>query len=374
MKKVLFIDRDGTLIREPLEDFQVDRLDKFSFVPEIISYLSKIAKELDYTLVVVTNQDGLGTDSFPERDFWPLQELMMRTLESERIQFKDVFIDRSFEADLSPYRKPGTAMLTKYLKGDYDLKNSFVIGDRWSDIPLAHNLNAGGIFFKEIDTEDNECPEHLIPTLHLRTSSWKDIYIYLKSLNRNAHVIRSTSETHIDIALDLDDNSLVSIHTGLAFLDHMLDQIARHGHIGMVIHSKGDLHIDEHHTIEDTAITLGKAFYRALGKKVGIERYGFSLPMDDCEAQVLIDFGGRAWIEWDVSFQREFVGDVPTEMFYHFFKSFSEHAQCNLHIKAYGENEHHKIEAVFKAFAKAIKQAVTYNRQSDQLPSTKGSL
>ena len=374
MKKVLFIDRDGTIIREPESDYQVDRLDKFSFFPEAITYLSKIVKELDYVIVLVTNQDGLGTDSYPEKDFWPLQELMLDVLKGEGIVFDSIHIDRSFEKDNSPYRKPGTAMLSKYIDGAYDLSRSFVLGDRWSDSRLAQNLGAQGIFVHEKIGDKESAPSDLDGSVALITNNWKDIYTYLKSLDRQTISQRSTSETKILVDLNLDGDGISDIHTGLNFFDHMLEQIARHGQIDLTVKVDGDLEIDEHHTIEDTAITLGTAFKQAMGRKVGMQRYGFCLPMDDCLAQVAVDFGGRAWIEWDVTFNREKIGDVPTEMFYHFFKSFSDHAACNLNIKAEGDNEHHKIEAIFKAFARAMRHGISIDRASDVLPSTKGTL
>jgi len=374
VRKVLFIDRDGTIIREPDTDYQVDRLDKFSFFPGAITYLSRIVQELDYALALVTNQDGLGTDSYPEHDFWPYQELMLEILRGEGIVFQSVHIDRHFEKDNSPYRKPGTSMLTEYIHGSYDLSRSFVIGDRWSDSQLAHNLGAKGIFLHEKNGKGVEVPDTLQDHVALCTDSWKDIYTYLKKLPRALDTSRQTSETKIAVSLDLDGRGQSDINTGLHFFDHMLDQIARHGLIDLTIQVNGDLEIDEHHTIEDTAITLGAAFKEAVGKKVGMQRYGFCLPMDDCLAQVAIDFGGRAWIEWNVDFTREKIGDMPTEMFYHFFKSFSDHAVCNLNIKAEGDNEHHKIESIFKAFARAIRHGVQVDASSDILPSTKGVL
>ncbi|MCL4137826.1 UNVERIFIED_CONTAM: hypothetical protein GTU68_016674 [Idotea baltica] len=358
MKKILFIDRDGTLIREPESDYQVDRLDKFSFLPEVMTFLGKIVRELDYTLVMVTNQDGLGTASYPESDFWPYQELMVDTLKGEGIDFAAIHIDRSFEKDNSPYRKPGTAMLKSYMEDGYDLANSFVIGDRWSDIALAQNLGAKGVFLHEYNGKSSIAPLELTEVVALQTNS----------------LIRNTNETKIQLGLNLDGQGVADIDTGLNFFNHMLDQIAKHGGVDLVVKTEGDLEIDEHHTIEDTAIALGQVFKQAIGKKVGIQRYGFCLPMDDVLAQVALDFGGRAWIEWDVKFEREYVGDMPTELVYHFFKSFSDHADCNLNIKASGDNEHHKIEGIFKAFAKAIKMAVNRDVNSDVLPSTKGVL
>jgi imidazoleglycerol-phosphate dehydratase/histidinol-phosphatase len=372
MKKVLFIDRDGTLIREPQTDYQVDSLEKFSFYPGVIRSLIKIVQELDYVLVMVTNQDGLGTESYPETSFWPYQELTVQTLSGQGIQFEDIYIDRSFEKDNSPYRKPGTAMLTKYIDGSYDLSQSFVLGDRWSDIQLAKNLGAQGIFINEYEGKTAKSTESLTDSTALITDSWSAIYSFLKKQDRISHLTRATKETNIEVHLNLDGTGQSMIETGLNFFDHMLDQIAKHGQMDLIVKAAGDLEIDEHHTIEDTAIALGQAFKQALGKKVGIQRYGFSLPMDDCLAQVALDFGGRPWIEWDVQFNREHVGDMPTEMVYHFFKSFSDNADCNLNIKVEGENEHHKIESIFKAFARAIRMGKSIDQSSDEMPSTKG--
>ena len=337
MKKILFIDRDGTLIREPEGDMQVDKLVKFSFFPGAITFLGKIVRELDYVLVMVTNQDGLGTESFPEKDFWPLQELMLETFKNEGIHFEHVLIDRSFEHEKSPYRKPEIGLVKTFMTDAYDLNASYVIGDRWSDIELAKNLGCYGIFIHEKNGMTSEAPEPLKETVCLQTNRWRDVYHFLKRLERKASVRRKTDETLIDVDLNLDGAGMSTIDTGLPFFDHMLDQIAKHGGMDLTISVKGDLNIDEHHTIEDTAISLGQAFHRALGKKMGIQRYGFCLPMDDCLAQVAIDFGGRSWIEWKAEFKREKVGDMPTEMFYHFFKSFSDNALCNLNIKAEGE-------------------------------------
>jgi len=369
MKKALFIDRDGTLVIEPPIDYQLDSLEKLEFFPGVFRYLSLIAEHLDYELVMVTNQDGLGTASFPEDTFWPAHTKMMQALENEGIHFADVLIDRSFPADNSPNRKPRTGMMGNYLGGDYDLANSFVIGDRHTDIELAKNLGAKGILIAPPDKAafDNE-------TQVLQTTSWKVIYEFLRFGLRKATLERKTNETDISIALNLDGTGRADNHTGIAFFDHMLDQLGRHGLMDLSIHVKGDLHVDEHHTIEDTAIALGEAFRRALGNKLGIERYGFCLPMDDCLAQVAIDFGGRNWLEWDAEFKREMIGQMPTEMFFHFFKSFTDGAKCNLNIKAEGTNEHHKIEAIFKAFAKAIKMAVKRDQERMVLPSTKGVL
>jgi len=361
-KKVLFIDRDGTIIREP-ENFQIDSFEKLEFYPNAISNLSKIAKELNYELVMVSNQDGLGTDSFPEGTFHPVQNFILNTLKNEGILFADIYIDPSFEHENRPTRKPGIAMLGKYIYGNYDLENSYVIGDRKTDIQLAENLGAKSIFINA-DKSVNAA---------LVTTEWNEIYMYLKAIPRIAKVHRKTKETDIYIELNLDGSGKCLIDTGLPFYDHMLQQIAKHGNLNLTIQVKGDLEIDEHHSIEDTAIALGDAFLQALENKKGIERYGFLLPMDDCLAQVAVDFGGRSWLVWEVIFKREKIGDVPTEMFYHFFKSFSDHAKCNLNIKAEGENEHHKIEAVFKAFAKVIKIAIT-KTDNYNIPSTKGKL
>lgn len=363
MKKVLFIDRDGTLIIEPPIDFQVDSLEKLEFYPQVFQYLSRIAKELDYELVMVTNQDGMGTDSFPENTFWPAQNKMMKAFENEGIQFSDVIIDVSFPEQNLPTRKPGTALLQQYIKGNYDLKNSFVIGDRITDIQLAENLGSQAIF---ISATANE-------RATLSTTSWETIYQFLKEQPREAKLIRKTKETEIAVEINLDGSGKINISTGLGFFDHMLDQIAKHGNIDLNINVKGDLYVDEHHTIEDVGIALGDVFSQALGSKKGITRYGFLLPMDDCLSQVALDFGGRSWLVWDAKFSREKIGEMPTEMFSHFFKSFCDGAKCNLNIKSEGENEHHKIESIFKAFAKAIKMAVQKDG-TNGIPSTKGIL
>ena len=369
MKKVLFIDRDGTLIWEPPTDFQIDSFEKFKFLPGVITWLGKIVSELDYELVMVTNQDGLGTDSFPENTFWPVQNLMIQTLESEGIKFSEICIDRTFEKDNLPTRKPNTGMLTKYLNGNYDLKNSFVIGDRITDVKLAKNLGSKAIFIKNYDKADG-----FENDIAVQVENWKEIYNFLKLPERKINHERITKETSISIELNLDGKGNSKISTGLAFFDHMLEQISKHGNIDLNVNAKGDLLIDEHHTIEDVGIALGEAFLKALGDKKGIERYGFLLPMDDCLAQVALDFGGRNWIVWDAEFKREKIGEMPTEMFFHFFKSFSDASKCNLNIKAEGTNEHHKIEAIFKAFAKAIKIAVKRDSNNMSLPSTKGVL
>lgn len=369
MKRVLFIDRDGTLVIEPPIDYQLDSLDKLEFYPGVFRWISKIAEELDFELVMVTNQDGLGTASFPENTFWPAQNKVIQALKNEGVVFENVLIDNSFPKDNSPNRKPRTGLLTEYLTGDYDLKNSFVIGDRLTDIQLAENLNAKGILISA-DTALNYNNEAQV----LKTDSWKSIYEFLKLSERRASIERNTNETKINIDLNLDGTGLSQIDTGIAFFDHMLDQIARHGQIDLKINVKGDLEVDEHHTIEDTAIALGEVFATTLGNKLGIERYGFCLPMDDCLAQVAIDFGGRNWLVWEADFKREMIGKMPTEMFLHFFKSFTDGAKCNLNIKAEGTNEHHKIEAIFKAFSKAVKMAVKQDVEKMILPSTKGML
>ena len=369
MKRILFIDRDGTLIWEPPTDFQIDSFEKFKFLPGVITWLGKIVRELDYELVMVTNQDGLGTDSFPENTFWPVHNLMMDTFKSEGIIFKSTHIDVSFEDSPSQNRKPSTGMLVDYINSNYDLTNSYVIGDRITDVKLAKNLGAKSIFIKSSDKETGHEND-----INKAVTNWEEIYNYLKLPERKITQIRTTKETDIKIEVNLDGSGIADIKTGLAFFDHMLEQIAKHGNIDLSINAKGDLHIDEHHTIEDTAITLGEAFAKALGDKRGIERYGFSLPMDDCLAQVALDFGGRNWIEWDADFKREKIGDVPTEMFYHFFKSFSDASKSNLNIKAEGQNEHHKIESIFKAFAKCIKMATKRDSNNMSLPSTKGVL
>jgi imidazoleglycerol-phosphate dehydratase/histidinol-phosphatase len=371
MKKVLFIDRDGTINTEPVNDPQIDRLDKLEFIPGVFTWLGKITRETDYELAMVTNQDGLGTASFPEETFWSVQKMIIKTLEGEGIKFDNIFIDRSLPHENKSTRKPSTGMLTQYLNGDYDLKNSFVIGDRLTDIQLAKNLRAKGILFNSRSTENDVSEKGLAESCVLITDSWKKVYETVKQ-KRIASTNRATKETNISVEVNLDGTGKANIQTGLGFFDHMLEQIARHSLIDLQIEAKGDLHIDEHHTIEDTAITLGETFLKALGDKRGIERYGFCLPMDDCLAQVALDFGGRSWLVWETEFKREKIGEMPTEMFYHFFKSFSDAAKCNLNITAEGTNEHHKIEAIFKAFAKAIKMAV--KKDGDQLPSTKGTL
>lgn len=365
MQKVLFIDRDGTLIVEPKDNFQIDSLEKLEFIPGVFTWLGKIAFQLDYELVIVTNQDGLGTDSFPENDFWPAQNKMIKALENEGIRFSKVCIDKTFDHEKKNTRKPGIGMLGEYFSGSYDLKNSIVIGDRVTDVKLAENLGAKSILFNnDLKTESS--------SLVLQTDSWKKIYEYLRLQNRVVEHKRITKETQISVRIDLDGQGESHIETGIGFFDHMLDQIARHSETDVYIECKGDLHIDEHHSIEDTAIALGEAIAIALGNKKAIERYAFHIPMDESDAEVLLDFGGRAWLVWEAEFKREKIGEMPTEMFYHFFKSFSDAAKCNLHIRVRGENEHHKIEAIFKAFAKCIKQAKKRDPESNILPTTKG--
>lgn len=363
MKKVLFIDRDGTLVIEPPVDYQLDSLEKLEFYPGVFGGLSKIARELEFELVMVSNQDGLGTESFPEENFRPAQCKIIRALANEGIEFGAILIDKTFPEEKAPTRKPETGMLNKYLYGNYDLKNSFVIGDRLTDMQLAQNLGAQGIFIGDT------CPMETA----LCTRSWEDVYQFLKTKPRKATKVRRTRETDIEIGLNLDGRGQSQIATGLGFFDHMLEQLAKHGGMDLNIRVSGDLEVDEHHSIEDVAICLGETISEALGTKKGIERYGFLLPMDDCLAQVAIDFGGRPWLVWDAEFNREKIGEMPTEMFLHFFKSFSDGAKCNLNIKAEGNNEHHKIESIFKALAKAIKMAV--KRSTDySIPSTKGIL
>ena len=379
MKKVLFIDRDGTLICEAPPSYQIDSFEKLEFYPGMFSWMKKIAGELDYELVMVTNQDGLSTPSFPEENFRPVHEFVMKALENESIHFSAVLIDRSLPADNAPTRKPGTGMLTAYINNSaYDLANSYVIGDRITDVQLAKNLGCKAIWMNLDATlgaaETSDSSNTLREVVALETTNWQLIYEFLRLEQRRIIHERNSNETKIRIEIDLDGKGDMQIKTGLHFFDHMLEQLSKHSGVDIRLETKGDLHIDEHHTIEDTAIALGEAFLKALGDKKGIARYGFSLPMDDCLAQVALDFGGRAWLVWDTSFKREKVGDMPTEMFYHFFKSFSDAARCNLHIRAEGDNEHHKIESIFKALAKSIRQAVKRDPNNLQLPSTKGIL
>jgi imidazoleglycerol-phosphate dehydratase/histidinol-phosphatase len=378
MKRVLFIDRDGTLVREP-GDYQLDALEKLEFYPGVFQYLGRIAQELDFELVMVTNQDGLGTEAFPENSFWPAQEFILKALANEGVVFQAIHIDRSYPHEQAPTRKPRTGMLTQYFDpARYDLAGSFVIGDRLTDMELARNMNARGIWLNnqpELGADELEgAREALEQVIALTTGSWADIYDFLRAPAREATLRRVTKETDIEVHLRLDGAGAADNHTGLGFFDHMLDQLARHSGCDLRVRVSGDLHVDEHHTIEDTALALGEAFHQALGDKRGIERYGFCLPMDDCLAQAAIDFGGRPWLVWEAVFRREKIGEVPTEMFFHFFKSFSDAAACNLNIKAEGTNEHHKIEAIFKAFAKAIKMAIKRDLQHMTLPTTKGRL
>ncbi|MDR3712144.1 MAG: bifunctional histidinol-phosphatase/imidazoleglycerol-phosphate dehydratase HisB [Puia sp.] len=379
MKRILFIDRDGTLIKEAPPTYQVDSFEKLEFYPYMFDYMGRIAREFDYELVMVTNQDGLGTASFPENTFWPVQELVMKSLLNEGIPFSAVHIDRTFPADNAPTRKPGIGMLTGYLDNEqYDIANSYVIGDRITDVQLAKNLGCKAIWLNNDPSlggaEVNDTRKDLDEVVALETTEWGKIYEFMKlGLRRVVHE-RNTSETQILIDLNIDGSGKAQIVTGLGFFDHMLEQIARHGKMNLTLRVNGDLHIDEHHTIEDTGIALGEAFGKALADKRGMERYGFALPMDEADAKVLIDFGGRNWIVWNAEFKREAIGEMPTEMFFHFFKSFSDAAKCNLNIECHGENEHHKIEAIFKAFAKAIRMAVKRDPLSNYLPSTKGVL
>lgn len=378
MKPILFIDRDGVVLEEPAADYQVDAIHKTSFVPGAISCLSKISAEFGFYKVMVTNQDGLGTESFPIDTFQPIQDLMLRTLKGEGFVFDEIFVDVTFAADNKPTRKPGTGLITHLLNNiHFDLANSFVIGDRWSDIELAKNIGCKAIYLKSPLQGLSLTPEQeqiLTPFIAFQASSWAEIYRFLKLGLRKVTHVRNTKETKISVELNLDGKGDAKIETGLGFFDHMLDQIARHGALDLNIKCEGDLHIDEHHTIEDVGIALGEAFALGLADKRGMERYGYALPMDEAEAKVLIDFGGRNWIVWDVEFKREKIGEMPTEMFFHFFKSFSDAAKANLNISCKGDNEHHKIEAIFKAFAKSIKMAVKRNPDSDALPSTKGVL
>ncbi len=377
MKKLLFIDRDGTLIKEP-EDEQIDSFEKLDFYPEIFKYLGKIVEKDEFELIMITNQDGLGTDAFPEDTFWPVQNFVVKTFENEGIVFKDILIDRTFPHENADTRKPKTGLVKPYLNGNYDIKNSFVIGDRLTDVELAKNMGCQGIYInqhrglgdKELESTTSELNQYIA----LETQSWKTIYEFVVLGNREITHSRHTKETQIDISLNLDGTGKFKAQTGLAFFDHMLEQIARHALVDLDIKVNGDLQVDEHHTIEDTAIALGEAFKKAIGNKLGMERYGFYLPMDDALAKVAIDFGGRAWLVWDAKFKREYVGDMPSEMFMHFFKSFSDAAHANLNIKAKGKNEHHKIESIFKGFARAIKAAIKRDTEKIVLPSTKGTL
>jgi imidazoleglycerol-phosphate dehydratase/histidinol-phosphatase len=379
MKRILFIDRDGTLIREAPPSYQIDSFEKLIFYPGVFEYMGRIAREFDFELLMVTNQDGLGTKSFPEDTFWPVQDLVLRAFEGEGVHFSHVYIDKTFPADNAPTRKPGTGMLTHYMGNpDYDLANSFVIGDRITDVQLAKNLGCKALWLNNDPAlggaEISDSRRALDASIAVETTEWGKIYEFLKlGLRRVVHE-RNTNETRIRIDLNVDGSGKAAIVTGLGFFDHMLEQIARHGKMDLTLRVDGDLHIDEHHSIEDTGIALGEAFAKALADKRGMERYGFALPMDEADAEVLIDFGGRNWLVWNAEFRREMIGEMPTEMFFHFFKSFSDGARCNLNIECRGENEHHKIEAIFKAFAKAIRMAVKRDPLSNYLPSTKGVL
>ena len=377
MKKILFIDRDGTIIKEAPPTYQIDSFSKLEFYPDMFTWLKLIATELDFKLVMVTNQDGLGSSSYPEETFWPIQDFILKSLENEDVIFNNIHIDKTFAADNVPTRKPGTGMLTQYFNNpDYDIQGSFVIGDRITDVQLAKNLGCKAIWLNNDPSlgaaELNNTLPELQASIALETTSWKSIYEYLKLGERIIQHERKTNETKVIIYMNLDGKGDSSIDTGLNFFNHMLEQLSRHSCIDLNVKVNGDLHIDEHHTIEDTAIALGEAFSLALGNKKGIDRYGFMLPMDDCLAQVALDFGGRSWLVWETEFKREKIGDMPTEMFYHFFKSFTDAAKCNLNIKAEGKNEHHKIESIFKAVAKAIKISVKRDVNNPQLPSTKG--
>ncbi|HZE84274.1 MAG TPA: bifunctional histidinol-phosphatase/imidazoleglycerol-phosphate dehydratase HisB [Puia sp.] len=379
MKRILFIDRDGTLIKEAPPTYQIDSFGKLEFYPYMFEYMGKIAREFDYELVMVTNQDGLGTPLFPEDQFWPVQNLVMKSLENEGVHFSAVHIDKSFPKDNAPTRKPGIGMLESYLDNEeYDIENSYVIGDRITDVQLAKNLGCMAIWLNNDPdlggAEISDARKELDETIALETTQWARIYEFMKLGLRRVIYERNTNETQIKIELNVDGSGKANIVTGLGFFDHMLEQIARHGKMNLTVRVNGDLHIDEHHTIEDTGIALGETFAKALADKRGMERYGFALPMDEADAKVLIDFGGRSWIVWNAEFKREMIGEMPTEMFFHFFKSFSDAARCNLNIECRGENEHHKIEAIFKAFAKAIRMAVKRDPLSNYLPSTKGVL
>jgi imidazoleglycerol-phosphate dehydratase/histidinol-phosphatase len=374
MKKVLFLDRDGTLIVEPPDVFQVDTLEKLEFIPGVFRNLYRIRNHMNYEMVIVSNQDGLGTELYPESVFEKVQSKMLLYFRNEGIEFDRIFIDRSKPGDNLPTRKPGVAMLEEYLKGDYDLENSFVIGDRITDIKLAQNLGSKGILIGKSVAIDEIKKSGLEKTCVLIADSWDSVYDYLKQNGRSAFVERKTGETNVIVRLILDGYGKSVISTGLGFMDHMLDQLSKHSGCDLTVEAKGDLHVDEHHLIEDIGLTLGDAFLKALGNKTGIERFGYVVPMDDSMASAAIDFGGRSWLEWNVEFKREKVGDVPTEMFRHFFKSFTDTARCNLHINAKGENEHHKIESIFKAWARAIKMAIKFDPENTQIPSTKGRI
>lgn len=375
LKRVLFIDRDGTLVVEPPIDYQLDSLEKLEFIPKVFRNMNFISNNLDFEIVMVTNQDGLGTTSFPTEDFKAPHEKMLKAFKNEGVEFDDIIIDTTFEHEHAPTRKPGIALLSKYLNGDYDLANSVVVGDRITDVRLAKNLGAKAILFAPFESGSKDVKESdLEDVCALISDDWDKVTEYLRAGTRTASISRKTSETDINIVIDLDGHGQSNINTGIGFFDHMLDQISRHGNIDLNVQVKGDTYVDEHHTIEDTGIALGEAIYEALGNKRGIERYGFVLPMDDCECAVCLDFGGRSWLQWNAEFKREKIGEMPTEMFFHFFKSLSDAAKMNLAITASGTNEHHKIEGIFKAFARALKMAVKRDVFSYQLPSTKGML
>ena len=374
MKKVLFLDRDGTLIKEPPEDFQVDSLEKLEFMPGVFRNLFRIRQFTDFELVIVSNQDGLGTDAFPREDFQKPHEKFLEAFRNEGVEFDAIYLDPSLPEEHSPGRKPGTGMLTRYLEGDYDLRSSYVIGDRLTDMELARNLGARGILLGEPGQEAELESSNLDVTVARICRDWDEIYRFIRSRQRCAAVKRITGETEISVRLSLDGEGLTEISTGLGFFDHMLDQLGRHGGMDLEVKVEGDLHVDEHHTIEDTALALGEAILQALGNKQGLERYGFVLPMDDSLASVALDFGGRPWLQWNAEFKREKIGDMPTEMFFHFFKSFADAAKCNLNMEVRGNNEHHMIEALYKAFARALKQAVKLDPETSQLPTTKGTL
>ncbi len=373
-KRVIFLDRDGTLVAEPPVDFQLDTLEKLEFIPGVFRNLYKLRMFTDYELVLVSNQDGLGTSSFPLEDYTPVHEKMLTAFKNEGVVFDAEHIDPSLPEENSPNRKPRTGMLTRYMEEEYDLENSLVIGDRKTDIELARNLGARAVFFASEKAGESLKDKGLDKSVDLVSENWDEIYRFIRAGLRKSELSRRTGETDIAIKLSLDGEGKTNISTGLGFFDHMLDQLGRHGGMDLSVIVKGDLHVDEHHTIEDTAITLGEAFRKALGDKRGIERYAFTLPMDDALVTVALDLGGRSWIEWDVAFKREKIGDVPTEMFFHFFKSFTDGAKCNLNIRAEGENEHHMIEAIFKGFARAIRMAVKLDTDSKTLPTTKGLL
>ena len=373
-KRVIFLDRDGTLVAEPPVDFQLDTLEKLEFIPGVFRNLYKLRMFTDYELVLVSNQDGLGTSSFPLEDYTPVHEKMLTAFKNEGVVFDAEHIDPSLPEENSPNRKPRTGMLTRYMEEEYDLENSLVIGDRMTDMELARSLGARAVFFASEKAGESLKEEGLEKSVDLVSENWDEIYRFIRSGLRKSELSRRTGETDIAIKLSLDGEGKTNISTGLGFFDHMLDQLGRHGGMDLSVLVKGDLHVDEHHTIEDTAITLGEAFRKALGDKRGIERYAFTLPMDDALVTVALDLGGRSWIEWDVAFKREMIGDVPTEMFFHFFKSFTDGAKCNLNIRAEGENEHHMIEAIFKGFARAIRMAVKLDTDSKTLPTTKGLL